>query len=67
MKGTTLKTCLAPAGRAVAARASSWVPRVAQPVGVVDAQAVDEALVDPPLDLRVGLLEDLRVLDAHAR
>ena len=38
---------------------------VAQAVGVVDPQPVDEALVEPPLDLDVGLGEDLGVLDAH--
>ena len=38
---------------------------VAQAVGVVDAEAVDEALVEPALDLDVGLGEDLGVLDAH--
>ena len=37
---------------------------VAQAVGVVDAQPVDEPLVEPPLDLDVRLGEDLGVLDA---
>ena len=40
--------------------------RVAQPVGVVDPQPVDEALVEPAPDLDVRGVEDLRVLDAHA-
>ena len=37
--------------------------RVAQPVGVVDAEPVDEALVEPAADLDVGLGEHLGVLD----
>ncbi|WP_246057015.1 hypothetical protein [Nocardioides eburneiflavus] len=32
---------------------------------VVDAQAVDESLVEPPLDLDVRLGEDLGVLDPY--
>ena len=37
--------------------------RVGQPVGVVDAQAVDGAVADQPQDELVGRVEDLRVLD----
>ena len=40
--------------------------RVAQPVGVVDPQPVDEPLVEPAPDLDVRLVEDLRVLDPDA-
>ena len=40
--------------------------RVAQAVGVVDPQPVDEPLVEPAPDLDVRLVEDLRLLDADA-
>ena len=40
--------------------------RIREPVGMVDAQPVDEAVADELEDLRVRDLEDLRVLDAHA-
>ena len=39
---------------------------VDEPVRVVDAQAVGEALAQPPEDLRVGLVEDPRHLDPNA-
>ena len=40
--------------------------RVAQAVGVVDAQPVDEVVGEPPRDLRVRLREHPRVLDPEA-
>ena len=39
--------------------------RVEQAVGVVDAQPLDEAFVEPPPDLAVRLCEHPRLLDAH--
>ena len=40
--------------------------RVAQTVGVVDPQAVDESFVEPAADLDVRVREDLGLLDAYA-
>ena len=42
-------------------------PRVAQAVGVVDPQPVDQALGEPAPDLDVRVGEHLGVLDAHRR
>ena len=39
---------------------------MAQPVRVVDPQAVDQALAEPSTDLRVRGLEDVAILDAYA-
>ena len=52
---------------AVPAEALEVLARVGEPVRMVDPQAVDEAVADELQHLAVRLLEDRRILDAHAR
>ena len=53
--------------RAPVAQPREVAGRVGEPVGVVDAQAVDESVADEREREPVGLVEDLRVLLADAR